>query len=478
MRDDQKICFLLGLAYPETVFMTDLGLGKTGLSLELLTYFYGIGYVRRAFVFAPTNEVAEGWVDEIQKWGFTIPYVCLSDSSSKDKWAQLAGFGNGLIIGTYIGIAAMVAKLAKIEGSDKRKRVIDDRLLLRILRDVDAVVYDQSTKLGRTDSLSFQVCKEFSLDAQIRYGLAGRAFGRDPFVLFSQFFLVDRGAALGRSAGMFREVFWRRQQTSWGTKWLLRKRREKVLGEFIAASSIRYSVDECLQLPPKVYVRKECDFPDENWQYYDQVREELIASRGNYREIKNSFLRMRQISSGFAGFRDDETGERAQIEFVHNPKLDLMMELVDEVPYDRKMVVFYEFTWSGARICRELTKLGLPFGWLWAGTDNWTEIKRAFNEDPDFRIIVANWKKGSMGLNLQAASYEFFYESPVSAIERYESEGRIYRNGQKHKSMIYDVMTRDSADQRILEFHQEGKDLFRSLVEDPAKYFSGRKGGG
>lgn len=476
LRVDQKILFLVGIAHPETVIMSDLGSGKTSVSLELLTYFYEHGFMRRGFVFTPTDEVAEGWEDEIKKWGFDIPFVRLKGSSSR-KWEQIQELNEGIAIGTYMGIAAMVSNLKLIvdehgnaDPDGKRKRQISTRKIVGLTQSVDAIVLDQSTRTGSKESLSFQVCEEFSREAKFRYALAGRAFGRDPFVLFSQFLLTDHGKALGRSAGMFREAFWRRIQSPWGVNWTIRKRREPLLAEFIAASSIRYSIDECVQLPPKIHIQKECTFPEENWTYYEQVREELLEARGNYREIKNSFLRMRQISSGFVGFKDDETGEKAQIEFQVNPKLDLLMELIAEVPSDRKIVVFYEFTWSGARICQELAKAKYKFGWLWAGTKDWTKIKDAFNEDPDFRIIVSQWRKGGMGLNLQSASYMCFFESPVSGIERYESEGRIYRTGQKHKSIIYDLLVKDSADQKILEFHQESKSLFHALVEDPGKH--------
>src|SRR5258706_14704134 len=64
LRLDQKICLLLGFAYPETVFMTDMGLGKTCVSLELLSYFYHNHFIRRAFIFAPTDEL-EGSSDEV-----------------------------------------------------------------------------------------------------------------------------------------------------------------------------------------------------------------------------------------------------------------------------------------------------------------------------------------------------------------------------------------------------------------------------
>lgn len=488
---DQKICFLLGIAYPEVLFMTDLGLGKTGVSLELFTYFYRNGFIRRAFVFCPTNEVAEGWVDEIQKWGFTIPYLLLTDALSTKKWERFDKLNDGLdglIIGTYAGISAMVSQLVPKLGKDgkplldknghptgKRERVVVDRRLLRLVDGVDAVVYDQSTKLGNRNSLSFEVCNEFAIEAQIRFGLAGRAFGRDPFVLWSQFMLVDRGKALGRSPGLFREAFWRRQETPWGVKWIRRKRREKELARFVAASSIRYSVDEARQLPQEMPpIIKRCSFTDATWAYYDKFQEELLHAKGNYREIKNSFLRMRQIASGFLGFIDDDTGERAQIEFPDNPKLDLLMEIVDEIPEDRKLIIYHEFNWSGSRICQELARKKIKHGWLRGGTKDWSKIKDGLNNDPEFRILVANHRKGAMGLNLQMCNYTAFYESPVSAIDRYECKGRTRRTGQTQRCFYYDLVMRDSVDEDILAFHAEGNDLFKAIVENPQRIIKRR----
>jgi hypothetical protein len=476
MRTDQKICFMLGLAYPETLFMADLGLGKTGVSLELMQYFYDHEFVRRGIMFAPTDELVEGWEDEIKKWGFDLPYTILA-GSSRNKWQTLDEFGDGLVMGTYAGIAAMVSKMVprKKDGVDtgrKKRQPVND-LYDRILDRVDAVIYDQSTLAGNRGSLNFKVCNRFSAQAQIRLALAGRAFGRDPAPLWSQFMLVDRGRAFGETLGMFREAFYRREVHNWGTKWVLRKRRQKQLAHFTSASSIRYSSAECVELPPVTKIVKECEFPDENWRYFERVREELLAQRGNWREIKNAFLKMRQISSGFVGFVDDDTGERAQIEFEANPKLNLSLDLLDKVPEDCKVIVFHEYTWSGARICQELAKRKYKHGWLWAGTNNWSAIKEQFNNDPEYRFLVANWRKGSMGLNLQAANYTLFYESPVSPISRSECEGRTNRTGQTKRGFVYDPVVKNSVDELILGFHKEGNDLFKALVDRPEKLLKG-----
>jgi hypothetical protein len=477
LRTDQKICFLLGAAYPEILFMTDLGLGKTVVSLELFNYFLSIGFIRRGIVFCPTDELVESWEDEIKKWGFPFPVVSLRKGSSTQKWLTLATLtGDGLIIGTYTGISAMVSRMVQrrekpgYKGKSRKKREPISELLDKVGMHVDALFFDQSTSVGNTGSLSYRVCKHFSLRAKVRYGLAGRAFGRDPAMIWAQLYLADHGHALGDKFYMFREAFYSKYFPKWGgTEYTLRKKLEPTLARFIASSSLRYSVEECVELPPKVPVLKSCEFPVENWGYFIQERDKLFASRGNFRECRNAFLRMRQISSGFVGFIDDETEERVQIEFSINPKLELLMDIVREVPEDRKCIIFYEFNHSGQKITEALTKEKIKHGWLWGGTKDWTPIKDAFNNDPKYRFLVANWKKAAMGLNLQVGSYALFYESPVGVVPRAEAEGRIHRTGQEHRCFIYDLIVKDSVDELILGFHATGGDLWKALVDNPQK---------
>jgi len=473
LRTDQKICFLLGVAYPELLLMTDLGLGKTVVSLELFSYFLSIGAVKRGIVFCPTDELVESWEDEVAKWGFQFPVVSLRKGSSTQKWLTLSTLTDdtGLIIGTYTGISAMVCKMVERRdkpGRKKRQPVTD--LLSQVSIDVDALFLDQSTSVGNTTSLSYKVALYFSRRAKVRYALAGRAFGRDPALIWAQLYLADHGRALGDKLYLFREAFYSKFFPKWGgTEYTLRKKLQPLLAHFIASSSLRYSVEECVELPPKVKVLKSCEFPVENWNYFVRTRDELFKGKGNYREVQNAFLRMRQISSGFVGFIDDDTGDRAQVEFAINPKMELLMELIREVPEDRKCVIFYEFNFSGAKVCEALKKAKLKHGWLWGGTKDWTAIKNAFNDDPSYRFLVANWKKASMGLNLQVGSYALFYESPVGVIPRAEAEGRIHRTGQQHRCFIYDLIVKDSVDELILNFHKTGGDLWKALVDNPQK---------
>jgi len=81
--------------------------------------------------------------------------------------------------------------------------------------------------------------------------------------------------------------------------------------------------------------------------------------------------------------------------------------------------------------------------------------------------LVANWRKSAFGLNAQKGNYQFIYESPVAVIERRQVDRRMDRPGQ-----LFDVHLTDIAmkpiDDKILEFHREGGDLFKSLMGSTA----------
>jgi hypothetical protein len=325
-----------------------------------------------------------------------------------------------------------------------------------------------STKVGGVSTPTFRVCRAISKKAKYRYALAGRPFGRDPTPLWGQQWLVDQGETLGETLTLFRNAFFKEKRNYFGGyDYKFRKEMEDKLAEIMQHRSIAYSSGECLTLPKVTKIQEEVRLPEDARAYYEKAVAAIRKAKGNHIETKNLFLRMRQLSSGFLGYKNDETGEKAQLVFPTNPKLDRMLDLIESVPYDRKFVIFYEFTHSGKTIHEALNDMGIKNGWLWAGTKDSRTMQRQFDDDPKMRGLVVNWRKGAMGPNWQVANYKFFFESPVSSIDREEAERRCFRQGQKLPGFMYDMMARGTVDARILEFHASGESLFKSLLRDP-----------
>lgn len=473
LRFHQKVCFLLGVAYPQFAFWLDMGTGKTLLSLELLLFWMLKGTIARAVVLTPTDEVAEGWEDSIKEWmPGAMPCVLLTGSSD-DKWKTLAEIDEGLAVVSYQGLVTMVSDLAPIKGKKKNRLKPELRWIDDLTAGVGALVLDESTNVGNYDSLWYRVARAISKRVTVRYALAGMPFGRDPTMMWAQYYLLDHGETMGLTLELFREALFTKKKNQWSKsrysfEYKFDKKNSEMLNRMIGHRSIAFASAECLDLPALVPIISRVSFPTSTEAYYAQVVKEVIAAKGNYHLMNNAFLRLRQVSSGFLGFRDDETGERAEIEFKDNPKLARLMEYLDEMPWDCKAIVFHEFTWTGRRISRELTAAKIGHGWIWGGTADASAEKRRFIEDDRCRVMLLNNKKGNYGLDyLSIANYVHFFESPVACIDRAQAEKRAHRDGQKRTVFQYDLVVRGSMDERILAFHKEGADLFKLLIRDP-----------
>ena len=460
----QKVGLYLGIKYGVFAYWYDMGTGKTLMSLELLQYWWDCGLLRRALVFVTSDKAFPTWERQTVQYQMTMPFTSLDESSSERKWEILERAGDGLIFLTYPGTLAMVKS---------GKQELSPKLIKHLLTDVDAVVWDESTKCANTQSLTYKLCLQVSRAAEFRYALAGMPFGRDPTPLWPQMKLVDGGKTLGKHKGLFREAFFTAKDSHWseyGKDYKFKPKLKPRLNEIIQHRSLTYSADECIDVPKVRHLIEEVRLPESTREYYRKVVEDIIEAKGSLRAMKNAFLRMRQMSSGFMGLKDDETGERAEIEFEQNPKLERLLELVDTLPEGKKALVFYEYTYSGRLITAELKAMKIKPVWLWSGTKNAKESINQFIDDEDTTVAVINNKVGAYSLDgLQVANYEFQYETALSVIDRSQAEKRIARQGQKHKCFVYDLVVKDTVDMKILQFHKDGRDLFKAILADPAK---------
>jgi len=470
LRRHQLACFLLGVAHPAFAFWLDMGAGKTLLTLELLNYWFETGRIRRAVILVKSDKALLTWEKQIKRWGFKFPYALL-EGSTEQKWLGWSEITDGLVIVARPGLRHMLS--TKVLAKKKMRLRPDKTLISRFMKGVGALVLDESTDDAHYTSLNHELAVLMRKHVSICYALSGRPFGRDPTLLWGQFYIVDGGATLGTTLGLFRSAFFAEYAKPFGNQWskdyVFKKSMTTQLTQMIQHRSIAYSADECGGLPPAVIQVEEVRFPEETGAYYSRAVREIVKARGNLKEVQNIFLRMRQLSSGFVGFKHDETSERVQVEFKENPKFDRQLELLDEMPSDAKAVIFYEFTFSGRKLFEALKADGYDPIWLWSGTKSSRDEQQRFERDPACRVAVINSRVGAYSMDgLQdVANYVFFYESPVSSIDREQAERRVRRDGQKKTVFQYDIIVRGSADAKILSFHKEGADLVKALLHDP-----------
>lgn len=470
LRKRQKAMVLLGALYRYFAFFADTGVGKTFASIVLMLYFQRRKVAQKFLVLVPNVANKTEWaIEGFDKHAPDFHY-CVLSGSTEEKWKQLEESGADCFIETYTGLMYLLCtkQKDKRQGKSKKIRMTPNAARIKKMQKlIDGVICDESTFLKDADSLYYRLCKRLRNTAKVFFLLTGTPFGRNPMDLWSQMYLVDLGYTLGETFGLFRQAFFDSVDEYWGgRKWTFSKGMEPTLNRFLADSAITIEADPD-DLPFLVPVKKYCELPKDAVLAYEEAKEQMKASGGDYMEMKNAFMRSRQISSGFVGFWDDDAGKRAEHEFAENPKLDrLEWYITDTIRRRYKFIVFHEFHHSGEVICKMLKRLKIGHRLLNGNSKDPDEIKRAFKYDDSVEALVLNNNAGGFGLNLQNARYGLYYEAPVSAIVRKQTQRRFERQYSLFKNVfLVDFITRGTSDETILSYHAEGRALWKSILK-------------
>jgi SNF2 family DNA or RNA helicase len=473
LRQEQRVGFIAGVKTRKFCFWYDMGMGKTLLAVALARYFKRLGVARRILVLIPNKINKYEWAEDLKKHSPLSTFTIL-EGSTKHKWEQVQADDSHFILETYAGLVRMLTVSAKVKGKKKTKLVAYDPAKRALLKLIGGIVMDESIHVirkHRHGSLAHRLCRFYAARCPIAYALNGTPFGKDPADMWGQFHIIDQGETLGETLGLFRAAFFKSKDDYWGgTKHTFDKTKKKLLNQIIANRSLRYEADEST-LPRISMIPKEVSLPGGADEYYEKARQQIIASKGNYQELKNAFLRMRQISSGFVGYDDDETGERARYAFTPNPKLEQTMSIIEEVAPTYKVVVFHDFTFSGDLIAEQLKKMKLGFARLYGKTKDPGEQLTRFHKTKNCRVFLLQNRSGGFGLDrLKVARYGICYESPVGTVLRQQIIRRVRRQGSEHGRVFwYDVITRGTVDRQILDAHEAGIDLFKAVVNGKMK---------
>lgn len=141
----------------------------------------------------------------------------------------------------------------------------------------------------------------------------------------------------------------------------------------------------------------------------------------------------------------------------YNPqKLQAFHDLVEST--DDRLIVFYNFTaeMEAMRdICKELEK---PCGVINGETKDDGPYKKFSNS-----ITLVQYQAGAMGLNLQKANKIVYYTPPLSCELWMQSLKRIHRIGQERPCFYYQLICRNSIEERIYNSLQQGVDYTERL---------------
>jgi len=227
--------------------------------------------------------------------------------------------------------------------------------------------------------------------------------------------------------------------------------------------AIRFTKEECLDLPDVMYQYREAPLTTQQVRYYRTLKtEELVKAANEQITAVNAAAKLSKLLqlSGGAVYTDD--GE--VLEFDVSPRFNALEETIDEAAH--KVIIFVPFRHTIQLVKEFLDKKKITNEIISGDVSatNRNAIFTRFQQSDDPHVLIIQPQAASHGVTLTAADTIVFW-SPVMSVETYiQCIARIDRVGQKNKMTV--VHLQGSEVERKMYKMLEGKiDLHEKLVE-------------
>ena len=171
--------------------------------------------------------------------------------------------------------------------------------------------------------------------------------------------------------------------------------------------AIRYTKEECTDLPPVLTETREVPLTPQQVKYYRMLKERmLVQAAGETISAVNAAAgvsKLLQISAGAA-----YTDEKEVVEFDCAPRLNVLLEVLEET--SRKVIIFAPFRHSIETIHNFLQKHNVECEVVHGdvGVNKRTDIFKRFQTTDKPRVLIIQPQSASHGVTLTAADTVVF----------------------------------------------------------------------
>jgi SNF2 family DNA or RNA helicase len=202
--------------------------------------------------------------------------------------------------------------------------------------------------------------------------------------------------------------------------------------------AVRFTRDECFDLPDTVFQTREVNLTAEQRMHYDKMMRSFITDVAGGEQITavNEAVKLQKLIQIACGVAYNDMGENVELDC--KPRVNAVLEVIEEV--GGKVIVFVPLTGTLHMLERELSKhytVAVVNGAVSSKKRN--VIFHDFQENSDPKIIVAHPATMAHGLTLTAASSIVWY-GPITSNEQYvQANGRVERIGKRHTSNVVHI---------------------------------------
>ena len=413
------------------------GTGKTGSVIWAADYLMKIGMIRRVLVLCPLSIMQSAWVNDLFKFAMHRT-VTVAHSYDRKKRIEAANSDSDFVICNFDGL-----------------EIIKDAVNQN---DFDLIVVDEANAYKTVSTKRWKALQSIIKPDTWIWMLTGTPAAQAPTDAYGLARIINP-SGVPRFFGSFKDQV---MQKITNFKWVPKPRAEDIVHQ-VLQPAIRFTKEQCLDLPDMTYVTRDVPLTKQQLQYYEHIRKHMSTiAAGEEITTVNAAANLNKLLQLSCGAVYSDSGE--VVSFDASNRVEALKEVIDEASH--KVIVFVPYRHAIHLVNEELIKSGYSCEIVngEVSVNKRTDIFNRFQTQPDPRVLIIQPQAASHGVTLHAANVVIYW-SPVMSVETYlQANARVHRAGQRNPCTVVHLQG-SPVERKMYAMLQSKVDIHTRLVD-------------
>jgi len=428
-------------------YFMEMGTGKTKVLIDNLAMLYDKGKVDGALIVAPKGVVKTWYEQELPTHlpnhieNTTVLWQPHITKTQREKLESLFEAETNMHI-----LIMNVEALSTDKGVKFAMKFLNSHKTLMAI--------DESTTIKTPTAKRTRNIIDLGRMAKYRRIMTGSPVTKNPLDLYTQCYFLDPFHLDHASYYSFRNRYAVMKTMH------VRGRSIQVVSKFknldelsdtVKTFSDRVLKEDCLDLPPKNFIKRHVTLTPDQKRVYEQMKKQAVAYLNgkvtSTMTVLTQLMRLHQITCGHF------TADDGSIQSVESNRLNELMSILEET--EGKAIIWANYQLSVGeiiqRIIKEYGEDSYVHYYGLTSQEDRQDFIRKFQNDPNCRFLIGTPQTGGYGITLTQANTVIYYSNGYDLEKRLQSEDRAHRIGQKKTVTYIDIIAEDTVDEKIVK---------------------------
>jgi SNF2 family DNA or RNA helicase len=434
--DHQKTTAAFLTLHRKALCFNEQGTGKTGSVIWAADYLIKQKRIRRVLVICPLSIMDSAWRADLFKFAMHRS-VDIAYGAADKRRAVIRSHAEFVII-NYDGVEIVADDIAR--------------------GGFDLIVIDEANAYKNAQTKRWKILNSLVTPDTWLWMLTGTPAAQSPLDAYGLAKLVNPSGVPRFFTGFKDMVMTKVSQY----KWLPKDTATNTV--FTALQpAIRFTKDECLDLPEMTYTKRMVQLTKQQEKYYNLLKNRMIMeAAGEEVTSVNAAVNMSKLLQISCGAVYSDSGEA--LEFDIKNRYSVLKEVIEES--SQKVLVFVPFKHIIQILTQKLLddKISTEIINGDVSAANRTDIFKRFQETPNPQVLVIQPQAASHGVTLTAANTVVWW-GPTSSLETYaQANARVHRSGQRHPTTVVQLYG-SGAEKHVYRLLDNKIDVHSKIVE-------------